>query len=223
MKPPIPQASNCVFREQFHNYSTVSDNGGIVVASTIAKGISPTGATGRVTYHGTELVGYNTDQLTWVFRFRTGATLGANRFLASAENIAATNRKWSLSWTGGLIPIFQLADTPTTGASYAYNGNVVTTNTEYCWHIVYNGSLAANDRVKWYNLGLLDGTGIANPPIPARLSTGTLPIEILNINGGNAAPSTDFIMREVRIHNRAFSAAEVADDYANMAYRGVTP
>ena len=219
----LPFASDCVFRDDFLNPGSVMDNGGIIVASNVSKGISPTGISGRVTYSGTNALLINATQATWMLRFRTGANAVANNPFLFTKTVAA-NRQWYASLSAGAVGghlFFSIAANLADTANYIQSAWEFALSTEYVVHVVYDGALAAANRLATYVNGVAAAMAVTGTT-PAVMTASTTPVCVFQQNGGvNGAPATDFVLREARVYSRAYSAAEVADDYAALTYKGL--
>ena len=218
----MPSASRCLLRDQFRSYKETSDAGGIVVASTISNGISPTGASGRVTYNGTEALLINATQATFVLRFKMFSVNNpavTKSLIAKAPQALNDNQFFMQIEPNRLLNTIVCA-TAGDFANGAYLSAALVLGAEYVMHIVYNGALAAASRVLYYIAGAFSGTA-SYGTTPASMRVSAVPLTILNRHLAAAAAPDDLLLREFRVHDRAFSAEEVADDYANITYSEV--
>jgi hypothetical protein len=214
----MPFASKCVFREDFYSARHVQDNGGIITAATINKGVNSTGASGRIIYNGTNNNLINATEATWRVDVFWG-TWGI-KTLATKNNAANTDNQWWLRFVNGTLYLYIASsigdiDNRAISGALAPGRNVV--------HFVYNGALAAASRVLPYVNGVFSTNGIAGT-IPARMRATTYPVGLFNAyDGVSDAPSSDNIIYRFNIYSFAMSATEVAQDYANSTYQLVTP
>lgn len=216
--------SGLLFKEDFRTHQLIQSRGGALVGCSVGNGISPTAASSRVTFAGTENVGINATQMTIVLRFRTGAAniVTSRRFLI--KNPAAFNDQQfyvQLDAGGAGLAgriLFSVAASVADTANFAYANNSFALSTEYHFGIVYNGGLAAASRAAFYVNGSSQALTISGT-IPAAMRANSQPVTIYNANGEALyAPPTDFILRSARIYNTAWSAEEVLDDYQNDTY-----
>ena len=207
-----------VFNESFRNRESIQSRGGLVVAcQNVGNGISPAGASGRVTFAGTENVGINASKMTWELRFRTPSVLVGTKALFCKTNAANTNVQWGIYFSNTSL-LITIANALNDISQYAY-GTAMSISTEYTAGIVFDGGLAANLRAKMYMQGASDTTTISGA-IPAVLTMGSVPISVLNKSDGSTlAPPTDTFLRSVSAWSGvAFSAQECADRYAQTTY-----
>jgi hypothetical protein len=224
LRQGMPAGAGCVFREDFLNTLAVNDQGGVIVASTVDRGISPLGVSARVTYDQTQGLLCNATKATIVMRFRTGvvvvdesmlhkepSALNNNCFTTSLSNVAGNNRL-------SINVAASAADT----SIYAYHTQCLA-NSEYTNYFVFDGALVGNARMLAYVNGLPVVLSYNNI-MPAVLRSSSVPLTVFNRAGGTLnAPQTDFIMRQILIFDTAFSPAEVADSYASIAMQEITP
>lgn len=218
----LPRASDCVFREDFLNPSTVMDNGGIIVASTIAKGLSPQGASSRVAYNGTEALLINAAEMTIAFKVKT-SRLAAGAFqtvICKCPNALNDNQfLLQLAEVGGtqFRPFLYIASSAADTANYAYT-TLINPLTTYTLHAVYNGALAAASRVIWYINGLPSGTTISGT-IPTRMRASAAKIGCPNYpDGVMYSLGVQGLLYWARIYSRAYTAAECLLDATDRMY-----
>jgi hypothetical protein len=226
----MPAGAGCVFRESFDNTISVMDNSGVIVASSVDRGISPLGLSARVTYDQTRTLLINATKMTLALRFRTGAELvppgtpyrvvagkctaagyANNQFLCMIDHASA-----------GASPHIYLYVGPGTANSTLITA-ALSVSTEYTVHAVFDGDLAAALRVKWF----LQGQSVVisnNGSMPAVMAGTPTPLCALNLDGGStSAPPNDFILRSVGVFNFAMSPEECLDDYQQDMAQEVTP
>lgn len=216
---PRPEGSGLIWGCDFQNRMMVQSQGGIIVGSTIGNGISPTAASSRVTFKGTESVAVNATQMTIVMLMNIPAAwrAGVNNTVLAKTASALNDNQWMIETqvSGNLFAF--IASSAADASNYFYS--LLPTGPVRCHcAVVYDGSLAAASRVKFYINGATNAVGFSGT-VPARMIASAQPITSLNRASGTLlAPPTDFILRSARIYNRAWGLAEVQDDYANQTY-----
>ena len=75
IQPVKVAGDGSVFRCTFDNSFQVMEQGGVIVAANVDRGISPLGVSARVTYDQTQDLLINATQMTIAMRFRTSATV----------------------------------------------------------------------------------------------------------------------------------------------------
>lgn len=230
----MPRSANCVFREDFLNLGSVQDNGGVVVAATVDRGLSAVNNTARVTYAGTESLRINATTMTVCVRLRTtGSSLASNPILAAKQPNALNDNQFAVvlaSGTGGR-PYFQIANAPSDFGQYALSTEYLALASEYALFYVYDGALAAASRARLFAANLSLGAAVAElaksngGTIPAAMRVSAPPLSLFNYSGagGAAAPPTDVVMREVLILGPALSLAEMQDYAYGLTYQKVVP
>ena len=222
---------NRIFRADFATRRSIQDLGGVIVACSVpgAGGVSPTGATGRITFLGTESLAVNATKMTVAFRIKTPAVFAAvqTRNVVSKSPSALNDNQWFVQWQASgpdVILAWFLASAAGDFANYVSTTAGMLNSTEYMFHLVYNGGLAAASRALMYKNGAVTAK-VDNGTIPAAMRASASPVTVLNRSGGTTqAPDTDTILRTVSIYpGVAFSAADCAADYINALASGVTP
>ena len=219
---PHVAGDGIVFADSFWSPATVQAQNGVIVASTISKGISPTGATGRVTYGGTESLLINATQMTVAMRFKMFSVdnVAAKGFLGK-NTLALTDNQFfvQINPPGRNLSLYVSSSAADT-ANYVYITTAMTLGAEATVHFVYNGGLAVGSRGAAYLNGLTTTSAIVGT-LPATMRASASPFSVLSVWGN--APDNDFILRNFRIFNFAMSAAEVSDDYYDLTNRELTP
>lgn len=213
-----------VFRQTFYNPAEVQGENGVIVACNVARGISPLGATGRVTYVGTESLLINRTQMTIRARFRTGANPAINTDIVAKISGAYTDNQFLVYFISSVGPKIALlvASSAADVANVSFcSGTPIVGNTDYTWHGVYDGSLAAGSRVTHYINGALSAATILGT-IPVNMRAAGIPVTIFNPNGGNTR-APDLTLYDTFIWERALSAAEVASDAADRTCGALVP
>jgi len=195
----------------------VQDAGGVLVGCTVGKygaGIMPTAASSRITYGGTSAWLINANKMTVRTKFRTGVIAGTPaRIICKAPN-ALNDNQFFLQLDLGTTLSFYVANAAGDFAQAIRANSVLASNTDYLWHCVYDGSLAAGSRAILYNLGSPVAATISGT-IPTSMRASSAPLTVFNFYGSSGnAPPTDFVLYDFAIWQRAFSAAEVAADAA---------
>lgn len=219
----MPPASRCVFRESFRSLREVMDNRGAVVAATVDRGINPTGASGRVTFQGTEALLINSSQATWKVRFRTASVQNATtRYLLTRWLTGDTNGQFAIGFLANHMPFIQVANALNdAGVNYFRTNAGLVTSSEYTLHGVYNGALAVGSRMVLY-LGGAPTASTGAGTLPTSMMSSSTPLAVFQKSGGSTlAPDNDFKLLEFTISSFAMSAEEVADDAANLTYSEV--
>lgn len=221
----MPFSSGCAFREQFYSSQHVSDNGGIVVASTIDRGAVPTASSAKIEYNGTKSLFANTSQATILFRMRTG-NITTDQYVVAKFPAALNDNCFLISqtFTVGHYRLYtnvaaSIADTGTYGASF----DSITSNAEFHVAVVFDGSLAAANRIKHVVNGLDASFGVIAGTMPTRLRASNVNLSVFGLPGGSIyPPDSAFIMREVRVYpKKALTVAECMDDYLKTTYLGL--
>lgn len=214
------------FRQTFWSPQMVQDDGGVIVATNVSRGATPTGASARITYVGTESLGINASKMTVRVKLLTTATaLASNPVLVAKSPSALNDNQWGIALAsgGGGRPYIDIANAPADSSQYALATANLLNSTLYVLHWVYDGSLAAASRIAMYANGAVIGQTIGGT-IPAAMRASTSPVCLFNRNGGTvAAPPTDVTVYDFRIWDRALSALDVAQDYADTTNRLITP
>lgn len=219
----MPFSSKCVFKETFYSLNQVQSYGGVVVAATVDRGISPTGVNGRVTYGGTQNALVYATKATVRVRLRAGTARATLCPLISKCNTPIPDAQWIFLVSTLNAPIFYVPNAAADFVNYCVANAALVVGQEYTLHAVYDGSLAAGSRVILYRNGVLDAS-VINGVIPVSMRANSVPITIFSYDGSAAtAPSNDYFLRDARVHAMAMSAAEVLDDYLNQTYVKVVP
>ena len=204
--------SGVIFREDFASWTSISDNGGIVVASALPTGggISPTGISGRVTYGGTEALLINATQMTVEMRFKAGTARAVLCPIVVKGNATTPDYQFLFLQGTGNEGVFYVPTAANDAGTYNKTIASYVTGTEYVVHAVFNGALAAASRAAIYKNGLLDPSTMFGT-IPAVIRANAIPLTLFNYQAFAAnSPSNDFILRRIQIYNFALSAADVA-------------
>jgi hypothetical protein len=220
---PRPDGSGLVWGCDFQNRLMVQSQGGIIVGSTIGNGISPTAASSRVTFPGSESVCSNAMQTTIVMRFKTPSVneATAKAYFSKTVNALTNNQFFMQMEPGFLATLYIAASVGDFSQTMRTTAGTILASTEYTMAFVTDLTLAAALRGKIYSNGAAITTTLSLG-FPTRMQPGVSPITIFNRDGGSTlAPHSSTIIRSLRIYNRAFSAAEVADDYANGTFSEV--
>ena len=198
----------------------------MIVACSVpgAGGVSPTGASGRIVFDGTQSLLVNSATMTIALRFRTQSVLNATaKGLVAKAPQALNDNQWLLQFDSNLHLDLIVANAAGDFSNGCYTSASLAVATEYVAHVVYDGAQAAANRVRHYLQGLPVATNVAGT-IPTSMRVGGQLLSALNRSGGSTgAPDTDFVLRSVNIYKPAFSAADVAADYINNLAAGVTP
>ena len=219
------RGDNHVFRRDFSSRRSIQDIGGVIIGSTINNGISPTAASSRVTFIGTESLLANRTQMTIALRFKTVANINnaTAKTIISTASSSLNNNQMFIQFDANHILNCYIATTIGDFSNSFRITAALTASKEYILHAIYNGSLAAASRGQWYINGAATGTTITNT-LPTSIRNSSLALTALNHNGGILqAPDTDFILRSVNIYSTAFSPADVLADYQNSLSSGITP
>lgn len=214
-----PNGSGLVFCESFRSRQLIQSRGGALVGCAVGDGgIKPTAASSRVTFAGTENVGINATQMTIALRFRTpSVTWASNRPVISKAEDAMVSFAWSCELANTSWLVIYMG----TVSNYIYVPNIAV-STEYAMYVSYNGLLAAASRGVAYIGGSVAPGSAISGTLPTSILSTARPITALNRDtGASRAPPTDFVLRNARIYNTAWSAEEVLDDYQNDTYAEV--
>ncbi len=227
MQEALVAGENRIFRADFATRRSIQDLGGVIVACSVpgAGGVSPTGATGRITFYGTQSLAVKATKMTIALRIRTPAANNAAQTILVAKSPSALNaNQWHLTIEANRILRLYVANAAgDTGQFISLNG-ALSVSTEYAIHAVFDGTLAVGSRAALFLSGAVAASTISGT-IPAAMTPGIVPVSVLNLNGGTAsAPATDTILRTVSIYpGVAFSDADVQQDFLNNLSSGVTP
>ena len=220
---PHVAGDGVVFADSFWSPATVMSQNGVIVAANVSRGISPTGASGRVTYVGTESLLINATQMTVEVRFRTPSVFppaAAKGLIAKAPQALGDNQWFVQFATFPALAMF-VCNAPGDFANLFYMDPMLA-NTEYVAHLVYNGGLAVGSRGLIYLQGLPVATTITGT-LPAAMRASASPVTVLNRDGGAAAAMpTDFILRSFRVMDRALSPAECLDAAVQITNKRIT-
>lgn len=211
-------SDGCIFREQFFDRKMIVDQAGAIVACNVDRGISPTGTSGRVTYERTTGLLINATQMTIRAKFRTGATFPVDKSLIAKIPTATNDNQWAVHTFGALTLGIYVSASAADLANLSYMNVALVANTDYVYHVVYNGALAAGSRIVHYSQGAAVANTIVGT-IPAQMRASASPVSVFNFSGGaNKAPPTDFLLFDFAIWNRAFSAQECLDDARDTTF-----
>jgi hypothetical protein len=184
-------------------------------------GISPTGATGLITFKGTNSLLTNSSKMTVIFNLQTPFILGAinNSIICKTPSSLADNQFFIETQSPNLITAY-IASSASDASNWARIQ--ITTASKLFVAIVYDGTLSAANRLAFYINGNFVSIGSSGGTIPASMRSGGSPITIFNRDGGTVnGPPTDFILYNARIYQEAFSAQQVTDDYLQQTYQKV--
>lgn len=225
IKPIHAAGDGVVFGDDFYSPASVMDNNGVIVASTISRGISPTGVSGRVTYVGTESLLINATQMTLEMRFVTGSAappLGWCDYVGKAASALTDNQFFVQRLNDGRLTLYVANAAADTG-QYISTNAALAASTEYVAHLVYNGALAVGLRGAIYLDGLVAASTITGT-LPASMRAAGAPLTAFNLYGGvNAAPANDTILRSFNVFDFAMDAGAVADRAAYLMGKELTP
>lgn len=221
MRIEVPDVfgSKRVWAEDFPSRANMQSRGAVLVGCAVGAdqrgSISPTAASSRVTFGGTQSVLANANKMTIALRFKTSAVLAAGSIIAKSPD-ALNDNQWFVQFESGYVALY-IANAIGDFGQVLYTAATLATSTEYVMHAVYDGSLAAASRGVWYTNGVVGQT--ITGTLPTKMRASTVPITVFNRSSGTTrAPSTDFILRSARVYAAAWTAQECADDMANAAY-----
>lgn len=220
----MPAGCGCVFRESFDSVRAVQDNGGIITGPpTIDRGFTCTASnTQKITYGNQRNCLQYAKAATWILRLKTPAAYNPFSFPIGKYLDTGPVIHWLCIVNNVGAFGFYISSAPNSLANSILSNAALSVSTEYHLGCVYDGSLAVGSR----------GVLYAQGGVLASTITGTLPAinmtsnsESLVIGGQTRVPAllAGYIMRDVRIYNRAFSAAEMLDDYNQASYSKVIP
>lgn len=221
LSTPSIYGDQVILRQQFLDRRMVQDSMGVLVGCTVGRygpGIMPTAASSRVTYDRTRSALINHNKMTIRVRFKMFSTnnASAKRLITKCPNLL-TDNQFFLQFNSNRILTLYLASS---AADFANNTgiNALTLSQTYTIHVVYDGSLAANNRAAWYVDGAAVAFGITGT-LPTSMRASASPIALFNhFDSNNLAPDTDFTLYDFCIWNKALSAADVALDAADRTY-----
>lgn len=218
LSTPTVRNDGVVFRQTFGTRREIQDERGVLVGCTVGRygpGIMPTAASSRVTYEQTRSVLINQNKMTVRIRMRTtGPALAANPVLLAKTPSTFLDNQFhiALAAGGGGRPYVAIANAFNDVAQSAVANANLLNATEYVVHWVYDGSLAAANRIAMYAQGIVIAHTISGV-IPAVMRAGASPLCLFNWNGGAvAAPPTDVTVYDVCVLDRALSSSECLDD-----------
>lgn len=218
IQPGKPDGSGLLFSEDFRSRQLIQSRGGSLVGCTVGNGISPTAASSRVTFAGTENVGIYSSKQTIAVRFRNPSVFGAGNLTTIAKTPSTlADNQWMLETQAIGRIILYVANGAADVSQYAYPA-LLTPGAEYVMHVVYDGAAAAANRIVFYVAGQAVATTIVGT-IPTSMRASASPITVFQRNGGSVnSPPHDFLLRSARICDKAWSAEEVLDDYQQDQY-----
>jgi len=216
-----PDGSRLVFGEDFRSRQIIQSRGGVLVGCDVGRAIggsiSPTGVSSQVVFNGTQSTLINASQATFEIRFRVGAVVPTNKYLLCKGPITFNDNQWFMLFSVGQLNFYICSSAADTANLIATSAAVVA-NTDYFYHIVYNGGLAPASRAVMYEKGLPVGSAISGT-LPTSMRAGGSPIVLFDAYGGiSHAPDTDFVWKPTRILGTAFSAQECLDAYNQQTY-----
>ena len=215
---------DAILRQCFVSRRFVQDAGGVLVGCTVGlngPGILSTATSSRVTYDRTQSLLINSNKMTVRVRLHTtGPALASNPVLISKGPSALNDNQFAVALAsgGGGRPYIDIANAAADVSQYCIATSNLLNSTDYVLHWVYDGSLAAANRIALYANGAAIGQSIGGT-IPTTMRASASPLCMFQRAGGAAAaPPTDMPVYDFAIWNRALSAADVALDAADRTY-----
>ena len=174
MQEALVAGENRIFRADFATRRSIQDLGGVIVACSVpgAGGVSPTGATGRITFYGTQSLAVKATKMTIALRIRTPAANNAAQTILVAKSPSALNaNQWHLTIEANRILRLYVANAAgDTGQFISLNG-ALSVSTEYAIHAVFDGTLAVGSRAALFLSGAVAASTISGT-IPAAMTPG---------------------------------------------------
>jgi hypothetical protein len=210
-----------VFREDFHDIDAVVGNGGVVAGTpTISNGMTITQANAQgIIYERTRTLLNGATKAVFKLKWHQVLAADGNNLLT---RYASTVSEFRIYSTGGNLVIMW-------GAGVANAAFALADNADYDLRIVYDGTLAAANRIRVWNMVTGVPVSVAltiTGTIPTSISSGPDRLMIGGMDGGapSYASTVGTIFRHVSIiQGLAWTTTEMQDDRDGVVYSKLDP